>query len=450
MKLSERMSSDLSIFDGSHHQPLVELYRNVLIEIKETKSSRNFAKLWSRMAPTGNIYRYMGLSQERMWHCHDLGSQLEDLAEVHAKLLGGTSQPLEARKKRLVDALAKAEVKELGEEGNWESSNGFAPLEEFFGSAASRVYCFVLPRDADGRKAWRMNHLMALLVFLIQIIGPALIFVNQWRQDYNQLRDPEKLLKQFTYKEAFCTGKELSAVLTTLIGTLFLYTIYTIVHNYAVDEFDNSSKLGRLPVCGFWSLVGTMANASCCIFICIAIPIEFWGEDGPTGIIMNAMAMMFIFTFDDLTGDAFGYLGKDDEGFQQEIAWYYSLLSHCPVTLSDLIDDDATSVEALWKITYDGKGILQSAKSAGPCLTRIAPAPPDSKTALVQKEDFTTRLEHMTALYRTSPQSRPCNLPGLTSSFLTVTWGMTCYFLSFVWYVVPIVWFIVNKPCGGV
>merc|ERR1719188_304025 len=211
---------------------------------------------------------------------------------------------------------------------------------------------------------------MALLVFLIQVLGPSLMFVNQWRKPHNQFADPKGVWKSLTFKEMGCLGKNLERSLTTVVGTLFLYVIYTIVYNYASSEHENSAKLARLPVSQFWSIVGSVANAASCVFICLAVPIEFFQEGGPTGIVMNALAMLFIFSFDDLTGDAFAYLDTDDSDFQRQLAWYYSLLSHCPVTLSDLIDPSATTAEKLWKISYNETGILQKADSSGPCLTR--------------------------------------------------------------------------------
>lgn len=422
------------------------------MEFKETKNSRNFASLWSNISPSGNIYRYLGIASERLQHCWDLQQQLKVVADTHKAFQGQTKTSSQQRMKTLVTAL-KDTVAEGGfdDEKGEEQVKGFMPLEEFF---KGRVECkggINYPQDPSDRARWFVNHFLAFIVFCIQTVGVLCLFVQVWYADENQLRDPKKLWTTVTdINEIFCLGpkKDPTAPLTTLTGTLFLLLIYSIVYSYCQDETENAEKSSRLPLSNFWSCLGTFANAFCAIFIAIAIPLEFWTETGTQGIMMNAMALLFVFTLDDLTGDAFGYLSTDDSQFQQEVAWNYALLAYCPINIENLIDPNTTDVDKLWKIKYDTHGSLLAVDGTV-CPTRIkdTPAPETETSQLVKKKADEDDIEDLVVEYCTGPSGSTMQLPGWRADLLKFTWTMTSWAILVVWCVVPVVWFIVNKPC---
>mmetsp|Transcript_14868 Transcript_14868/g.47517 ORF Transcript_14868/g.47517 Transcript_14868/m.47517 type:complete len:460 (-) Transcript_14868:61-1440(-) len=426
--------------------PLFELYKRVSQSIAESRGQRNFDALWARLAPTGNIYRYLGFRMEHSRHCGDLANQLSQLADKHKELLGGDQAMPEERAARLFKLLAQTTRRNDRFLEDGEEVKGFRPLEEFLGDPTVKVAGVNVPKDAAGRAQWRTDHLMAALVCLIQVVAPILVFVHNWYKEENQLRDPAKLFKSLTVSEAMCLGGDVSAQLTTLMGTMMLVVVNSIILNYAQAEQENAEKLGRIPLDNFWLLCSTVANANCCVFVTLAIPLEFWSEDGPTGIIMNAMALLFIFSFDDLSSDAFGYLGKDDATFQRELCWNYALLSHCPLQLGDVVNAEATQAEDLWQISYDGQGRLQKAgPDGGPCTTRLTLAAEGEASPLVTKGEEDVNLPE--TCYRVTPGGPVRRLPGWRNGLSTVIWTLVVLMLQVVWWVLPGVWFIVNKPC---
>lgn len=439
-----------SMLAAKAQSPLVDMYRTVRQSISESRRGRHFDAIWARLAPTGNIYRYLGFRLEHSRHCLDLECQLANLAVKHQDLLGGEAVPLAQRAAKLRKLLAQTSQKNLPSVEEGEDVVGFPPLEEFLGNLDVKAGGVIgVLQDPQSRAQWRTDHLMAVLVCTIQVVAPILIFIHNWYKDENQLRDPKKLMASFTLKEATCLGESLSAELTTVMGTMMLVVINTIILGYAQAEQENAQKLGRIPMDNFWLLCSTVANATCCLFISLAIPLEFWSEDGPTGIVMNAMALLFIFSFDDLSSDAFGYLGKDDAAFQREISWGYALLSHCPIELSDLINSQAKRGEDLWQIAYDGAGRLRaSGPEAGPCATRIALAEKSEATPLAPKEDEEEEEETLPDIrYQVTPGGPVRRLPGWRNSVSKSVWATIVLLLNVIWWVVPVVWFVVNKPC---
>mmetsp|Transcript_120565 Transcript_120565/g.336389 ORF Transcript_120565/g.336389 Transcript_120565/m.336389 type:complete len:457 (+) Transcript_120565:86-1456(+) len=431
---------------------LAGLYRNVRDAISESRRRRHFDLLWERLAPTGNIYRYLGLRTEHLRNCVDLGQQLAELADQHRELLGGEGKaPAEraAELRRLLRSAQQQGLPNVGsDEENGEAITGFPPLEEFLDDATEKVGGLIIPKDAASRAQWRRNHFMALLICTVQVVAPALMFIQNWNKEENQLRDPRALLRRLNGREAVCLGRSAEAELTTLLGTLMLVVINSIILTYAQGEQENAQKLGRLPLDRFWTILGTLANASCCLILSFTIPLEFWSEEGTTGIIMNAMALLFIFSFDDLSCDAFGYLGMDDAQFQCVVSWHYSLLSQCPVKLADLIDPNASSAEELWQISYDAAGRLRVAASdAGPCATRVAPVQADEAAPLLDRGEEEPLPE---ATYQVSPGAPICHLPSWHTTVDRLIWAVVVSVLQVVWWVVPVVWFVVNKPCQDV
>jgi hypothetical protein len=383
-----------------------------------------------------------------MLHCWDIRRQLTEVVEQKKELFG-----TEKSEAKCIDKLLAA-LDDTTVEGGLDSeageiSKGFLPLQEFGCDEIGRAGCIYYPMDSDELSRWRFNHLLALLVFAIQTLGVFLLLVQLWYGPDNQLKNPKILWKHLSVKELLCLGKDTSAALTTVAGVLFLLLIYAIVYNYCKDELENASKSGRLPSNKFWSGLGNFANAFCGCLILLAIPMEFWSEDGLVGIMMNSMALLFVFTLDDLTGDAFGYLSTDDSDFAKELSWHYALLSYCPVRIRDLINDSATSLEELWKIKYASDGTLVSALTGGVCKTRIMDITPEAteKSPLIQEELDDGNMEDLVVEYCTGESSWPERLPGVRAQLLKALWTIILWAIKIMWVVVPIVWFIVNKPC---
>jgi hypothetical protein len=448
MRSSQSKIDQPSLSSGKGRGPLSNLYTNVLLEFKETKNSRNYGKLWSNIAPSGNIYRYIGLRQERLFHCWDIRRQLEEVVEQKKELFGGEKSEakcMEELLKALDETTAAGGVD--SEEG--EVSKGFLPLQEFGCDEVGRVGLIHFPLDSDELSRWRFNHFLAFLVFAIQTLGVGLLIIQLWYGKDNQLKDPRILWKNLNFKEMLCVGKDASTALTTIAGVMFLLLIYAIVYNYALDELENACKTGRLPTNKFWSGLGSFANAFCGCFVLLAIPMEFWSEDGIVGIMMNSMALLFVFTLDDLTCDAFGYLGTDDSDFAKELSWHYALLSFCPINLRDLIDDNATKLDELWKIKYASNGSLVSAQTGKVCRTRIMDVTPEptEKSPLVQDEIEEGDMSSLVVEYCTGEFASTELLPGMRARLLKVLWTVILWAIKIMWVVVPIVWFIVNKPC---
>lgn len=464
MKLSLK-TTDAVPFQSGSRGPFAELFHSLMLELNENKSSRDYGKIWSKIAPAGNIYRYNALVKERLKHCLDLEDQMRELAVKYEDLLGkGTT--IEHRVEELTKLLRTTKVTgtwafDLEEQDSPISKEGYMPLLEFLDSGG-QMSMGLVPKDPEELKNYRRNTFFAYVCFMMQMSCPLLVLVTMWQADSNLLRHPQKFTKHLNWDEFLCTGVDTATQLTTVVGTLFLLMIYTIIYNYAADELAHAEKTGKLPADGWWSVLSSVANGFCCFVICLAIPLEFWGEDGATGIIMNAMALLFIFTLDDFGSDMFGYLGTDDATFQRQVAWNYALLAHCPVDISSLINSHAQSKEELWQIAFDRSARLLQAHPAGVtstprlCTTRIQGLPADESTPLARLDTDSAGAAHadesdlddLRSVYRRSRDVKDHKiLPGPGATFFQAYWSVVVFLVSVIWYVVPIVWFTVNKPC---
>lgn len=477
-----------SLIDISKHGPLAEVYKNVRQEFEKTTRHGSFDKLWEKISPSGNIYRYLGFQSERLRHCKDLTQQVMQVAgELPDEVLPGKTKEKKAEnlvkelknvkqynvpqtKQERQDKKKGLKMDPDAEAGNPEGD--FLPLTEFLDEkfTSPSGLGIVLPGTSEEWGDWRRNHLMGFMVATIQIAAPILIIIHCWYGENNPLKeqgkpfDFEKVKGMFTVKEAMCLNKDshISAQLTTIMGTMMLIIVNTIILSYAKDEMENASKLGKLPLDNFWSIVSTVANGACCLFISFAIPLEFWNEEGPTGIIMNAMALLFIFTFDDLTGDAFAYLGEDDGSFQRAVSWHYALLAHCPVQLKDIMNPDAKSASEIFSIRFNDRGRMKHTghplalkapdSDEGILLTRVSPMAADEKTPLnpkTKEEEDDDEEEDLLppTRYQVVNGGSEYYLPGWRSTLLVSIWAVIVFLLNVVWWVIPPIWFIINKPC---
>lgn len=446
MKLAQEVDEGSPSLASSKGSPLAELYKNVLLQFKDTKRHRNFGNLWSRVAPGGNIYRYNGLCQERMRHCYDISQQFQEIADKNNQHLN--SPWPEERFKKLVQALSETKVQ--GRAHDMEAQvvpKGLLALDEFLDNDVTSTLGVVHPSDSDARGKWFFNQVLAVMVFVIQTLGPALVIMQMWAAPSNHIVPYDKMWRHLTWEEALCMGSDKSAILVTVVGTLFVLLVNLMIYNHTSDECENAEKMGRLPADNFWVLLGNFAQSACSILILFAIPLELWSEDKTTGIMMNSMAMLFVFTLDDLTGDVFGFLGEDQNQFQQQAAWNFALLAYCPVNVQDLINPNARNKESLFKITYDEKGRLLTA-SGEVCETRIMEVIQEKQedSPLKRKEDDDS-IENLVVKYRVSPSGRIHHLPGMRAAILKVLWLITSNIVFIMSWVTPVVWFILNKPC---
>merc|ERR1719272_2506350 len=121
-----------------------------------------------------------------------------------------------------------------------------------------------------------------------------------------------------------------------------------LVRCYVHEQCQSSEKSGRLPTDPAWYFIGVVVKAWCCVFTCLSIPLLFWGEETPTGIVLDSMTLLFIKGLDDLGDILCTYVGLTDEGFQRIVGWNSAMLSQCPVRLADVCDAGAPHVDNFW------------------------------------------------------------------------------------------------------
>lgn len=451
MKLSDEVD-EAPHLASAKRGPLAQVYKNVLLQVQQAKRHRKFGNLWSRVAPSANIYRYMGISQERLRHCLDLDAQLKGLAEEYKEMLGGEKVEVEERCGKLVEALkaTRAEGLAFGVEEQ-QAPEGFLPLQEFLDDDVTCT-CGVLihPASPEERSQWFFNMFLAFVVFIIQTLCPFVMVVQLWDSDDNHIKDLKQLWSLLNVKEFVCLGCSTMEIMTTMCGTLWVLMLYVMIHHHVRDEHDDAKKMGRLPGDNFWLFLGNISQCFCPIMILIAAPLEYWGEDGVTGIMMNSMAMLFVWSLDDLTGDVFGYIGEEDKDFQKQAVWNYALLAYCPVNIRDLVNSKAEKMEDFWKIGYNNRGQLlkfDADKTGGLCETRIMNTKwlQDENSPLVQGDEDSC-LEELVVQYKVTPEARPRYLPGNREAFISGLWTFAKLWVGLC-VVLPVIWFVCNKPC---
>lgn len=157
----------------------------------------------------------------------------------------------------------------------------------------------------------------------------------------------------------------------TVMGTLFLILILELCRAYAKNEVDNCRKTSRLPLDHFWAQLGQVTNMAAVFFTAMCMPVLFWGELAPKDIVFDALGLMFIFELDDLAGSASAFLGMDDAGFKQMAAWFFALLTRCPVHLRDVTNPNARHPSEVWQLRASSTGVC-SADTGKACAVRIS------------------------------------------------------------------------------
>lgn len=420
--------------------------------------------LWSKIAPPGNLYRYLALHTEAREHSYDIWKQLSAIAQQHRSLLHLESGSKEASEKSLIEYLQRVEVHggpksdedKLEGKKDLPITKGFKPLEVFLSSRPRAFGPLLLPVNPDQTRKWIQHRLMALLVMLTQVGVPIIIIVDE----YERFKAKSINLKSEFYNRIVCLGDTVEDVCHTLAGVLLLTMFIFIIHAYVDEQRHHARKSGVLPQNRFWYITGNLINMWCGLSMLAAIPLVFFNEESARGIVMDSLTLLFVFMLDDLSGWAGTYLGIDDTDFQRGAAWHTAMLSQCPVRVSDLINPSPKSLDDLWQIRFNDAGNLQNSsinfmENPPPCKRRLRPAKSmtSERTRLSQawtkdrsdEDDIST----LRFNYSKGGGSGDVVLPRKESKILWYLWTATGMLLTVAQIGLPIFWMIMNKHCDS-
>jgi len=439
---SSSYAEDVTAQEGVN-QTLSGLYSQTLSEQRKMKTDDHslfHIRLWGNVAPSGNIYRLNSLIAERLKHSDDLWTQLREIAGAKCQLSGMPGGSTEDCADNLYQALQTTKVDNCPTADSESAKNmtSFKPLDEFLGTkVTSTFWGLLLPEDSDEQSAYKKNLFVSLVIMSIQFLAPLLIFINQWTSETNFIVDGYFWTK-FEPRELFCLTDTLTEALTMLMGVLFLILVNIVIRSYVDSEISNLEKQCRLCLSRWWTFPNALANAWCCVMTVLVLPLLFWSELRPTDIVLDALGLLFIFTIDDLAGDAMAYLERDDTDFQRMAVWHTAFLSQCPVKVSDLINPNATSLQDVWQIRYNANGKLLQAGTDQPCQTRLhMDASADEGTQIVA-ENVSMRY------HKNRTENR---LIGHVDYF--VMWQFVRILLQILQWVIPPAWVILSQPCYG-
>jgi len=447
--LCSSIAEDVATQDGVDLS-LQGLYKQTMDENRKmsTKNHSLFhIRLWGSIAPSGNIYRLNALIAERLKHTDDLWDQLREIAYAKRDLVGmpGQGASLEDNADALFQSLKDTQVRNCPASDSEQSrtESGFKPLEEFLGTKAEKCGPrwfiwdpLLIPADEDEGNTYKKNLFVSFVIMAVQFIAPLLIFVNQWNSETNFLTDGH-LSHKFQLRELLCMADTIQEALTMVMGVLFLILVFIIVRSYVDSEMENLEKQAKLCLSRWWTFPNAFVNAWCCLLTCVILPLLFWSELRPTDIVLDALGLLFIFTLDDLAGDALGYLETDDTDFQRMAVWHTALLYQCPVDLKHVINDQATSLKDIWRIHYDSAGHLLNMEDKV-CLTRLSnDASASENTQLVADNP---RLVY----YKSRTEQREFG----HVAYLLV-WQIVKVLIQILQVLVPPAWMILSQPCYG-
>lgn len=447
--LSSSVAEDVASFEGVDLS-LAGLYKQTMDEFRRMnrKSHSLFhIRLWGSIAPSGNIYRLNALIAERLKHTDDLWDQLREIAYARRDLPGmpGGGASVEDNADALFEALKTAKVRNCPASDAEQSATetGFKPLEEYLGTKAEKCGpkwfiwdALLMHADDDERASYKKNLFVSFVIMAVQFIAPLLIFVNQWNSETNFLTDGH-LRSKFQLRELMCMADSVQEALTMVMGVLFLILVFIIVRSYVDSEMENLEKQSRLCLSRWWTFPNAFVNAWCCLLTCVILPLLFWSELRPTDIVLDALGLLFIFTLDDLAGDALGYLETDDTDFQRMAVWHTALLYQCPVHLEHLINPQATSLQDVWQIQYDSAGHLLNVQGKV-CTTRLSNDSSASENTQLVAEN--PRLVY----YKSRTEMREFGIVAYLGVWTTVK-----VLLQVLQVLVPPAWLVLSQPCYG-
>jgi len=460
MKLVQKLENSCDV--TAHYDPK-KLYPLVMAEMTQgtvkKSGTKYFQTLWSKVSPTGNIYRYNGFIAERMKHCEDLQFQMTQIADAYAHILGGAHIAQPERVRLLNKALGQAQVC-----GGWAMHNektenppvpGFPPLQEYIDDEVSRFGPVLEMADDQQRDHHRKAVTMTLFIFCIQILAPGIVCLNRWAMKSNYLRDPHNLFARLTLAEAFCLGVTTVEKCSTVMGVCFITVIIFYVRLYVAEQNENAVKSSRLPTDPFWLTVGIITNMWCCLLTVLTVPLLLWSEDTPTNIVLDSMTLLFVFKMDDFSELMAGLIRMTDEEFQRMTSWNVALLAQCPTRVQDLCNHEATNVQDLWCIKFDAAGHLLNAPQPGRepssvCETRLSHVVASETSHLILAEQSARGSGVVVPSGRIRyhrSQQHSVELPSLFSNALHAGWAILGVFLFALQFLIPVVWFVVNKPC---
>jgi len=413
MYLSSQLGEHDALLDASPSR----LYGSMQAEIKEVHQTRTgrlyFLKLWNAVSPIGNIYRHCAMEAERLRHCEDIWQQVRNLAKD-----GQTNE--------IVEAIQQAPSTSKAEEG----LQGFKPLEELIATETKRYGPLLLPVDPEQRR-WRLYVIATTwLVFWLQVTAPLFILMNQWALLPAHFHDLKSIKEAMTHN---CLATTQDA-LRTLMGIGLLVLIMLILLNYVQLELEGIQKTRYLPLDRFWLFVGNTANIWSTMMTALTAMVMFWNESTPKDMAMDALTILWFFTLDDFNSYSFNIIMQSDEDFQRNVSWMQALLSHCPVRISDLLDENG---RMQWK--YDSNGIPFKAGSAEKCTTRMRKINRSEKNVDPADRDI------MVHIQRSADSTDVMPHPEIRVVYMI--WQMVCSLFYLLQFLIPAVWFAMNTNC---
>jgi len=361
--------------------------------------------------------------------------------------------PLEVRVQALCKALEEAKTEGSPDAEKGEQIVGFKPLEEYFDTRVSRMGPFYYPMESMQFREWIIERIIAAMICVIQLIAPFCILVDEWMRDTNKLKHPRQFVMGLRLSEMLCLGTDFKDKLHTMVGFVFLQLVCLIIHCYILEQRSATQKCGLMPGDSFWFFLGNFTNQVCTTMTLLASPLLFWNQDSPTDVVINSLAVLFVFGLDDFVGQASSYMGKTDQGYARSAAWQKGLLTQCPVNISDIINPNAATASQLWCIKYNARGELLVAEPQGRqrvCKRRlewIQAKPPDEKTPLTGWTNNSNNPENQRLWYRCSVADAGFQFPGMGTSVLVTIWKVIDVFSLFMQIMLPFAWMAVNKPC---
>eukprot|EP00930_Biecheleria_cincta_P019931 TRINITY_DN15091_c0_g1_i1.p1 TRINITY_DN15091_c0_g1~~TRINITY_DN15091_c0_g1_i1.p1 ORF type:complete len:324 (-),score=33.41 TRINITY_DN15091_c0_g1_i1:12-983(-) len=302
------------------------------------------------------------------------------------------------------------------------------------------------PGDEDAYRSWYAAQVIGLTCLCIQTWGPVLIVLSLWYDPKNYLREGSELWGRLAPSNMLCPSRPAGDWAAIVMGVLFISFLLHQLKTYSKGEVLDVQKFGRLMAYdSHWSVAASMVNAWCVIWNLIALPLAFWKMETAYNILLGALSLIFLFNLDDLSGAAGSLLGTTDKEFRRTICWHYSLLSQCPITLKDLVNQSATSVDEFWQIAFAEQGRLLCAdeKARGIAETRIATIEDDEQTPL----KVAKRFDELIVQQRFSAQGPTYRLPSAATGFQVAVWRGILWILHIMHVVIPLLYVLINKPC---
>jgi len=334
----------------------------------------------------GNLFRLLAKNAELLRHQEDIHTQLKMLSqapelqdtldtaaweEIFTPGRGKHQEPVNVRDKqyqRLTRLLwlalndkieyAKEARAQQGEQGSASGSvsgdvssrvcPGLELLRDLVSRGQTKRILFksvLMPTDPGQLSVWLKNRFMAALISTIMILAPLLIMHAKLHDDDANMYK-QQMQGDLNVWEIVCVGTTDLSV--TVLGVCFLVIIIEYARSVSKVELSSMKKMQYLPADTFWLRMGQFSNAMCILFTVLVMPLIYWSEEAPENIVFDSMAILFIFSLDDLGSEAAAYLEMEQDTFQLGYCTLVKGLETCPLHLDCLIDASATDYKKLW------------------------------------------------------------------------------------------------------